>query len=81
MGNLYISKLPEVKTVTHMPPVRDPKRSAMSDLLPGIIHDLEYAAFNLCEKTDCDIPPGVIESTCPEVTLLLAIRRLKQVAG
>jgi hypothetical protein len=46
--------------------------------LHRIIHNLEYAAFNLCEKTDSDVEQGVIESTCPETSLLLAIRELKQ---
>jgi hypothetical protein len=40
-----------------------------------IMYDLEYAAYNLCTKTDSDVGRGVIESTCPEATLLLAIRR------
>jgi len=43
-----------------------------------IIHNLEYAAFNLCEKTDDDIEQGVIDSTCPETSLFIAIRELKQ---
>ncbi len=42
-------------------------------------YDLEYAAFNLCEKSDSDVGKGVIESTCPETTLLLAIRNLSEV--
>ena len=54
--------------------------SDFTGLLSGVINDLEYAAFNLCEKTDDDVHPGVVESTCPEVTLFLAIRKLKQVA-
>jgi hypothetical protein len=47
-------------------------------VMRGIIHDLEYAAYNLCEKTDSDVERGVIESTCPEASLLLSIRRLKE---
>ena len=54
--------------------------SECSDLLSGVIHNLEYAAFNLCKKTDDDVKPGVIDSTCPETSLFIAIRQLKQIA-
>jgi hypothetical protein len=55
--------------------------SSTNDLLCSVISDLEYAAFNLCEKTDDDVGETVIESTCPEATLFIAMRKLKQMTA
>lgn len=55
------------------------KKGACSHLLFGIIENLEYAAYNLCDKSDSEIEEGVFESTCPETTLFLAIRALKEI--
>ncbi len=43
--------------------------------------DLEYSAFNLCDIKIEDLEEGIIESTCPETTLLIAIRNLKAMIG
>lgn len=40
---------------------------------------MEYAAHNLCEKTNDDIDCRVVDSTCPEISLFLAIRELKEI--
>lgn len=44
--------------------------------------NIEYAAFNLCENTDLTIRSKgkIVESTCPETSLLIAIRDLKEVS-
>jgi len=53
-----------------------------SDLLAGIIHNLEYAAYNLCgEKKYIDLQSGITDSTCPEESLLIAIRDLKTITS
>ena len=50
--------------------------------LAKIITDLEYAAYNLCNgKKDTDLPPGIIESTGADDSLLIAIRDLKEIAN
>ncbi|WP_020208998.1 hypothetical protein [Gilvimarinus chinensis] len=43
------------------------------------IHNLEYAAFNLCESVDEAEIKNVVESTCPERSLRIAIRNIKSV--
>lgn len=45
--------------------------------------NMEYAAFNLCENTDLTTrsKDRVVESTCPETSLLIAIRDLKEATG
>lgn len=43
---------------------------------PRLLGDLEYAAHNLCDETEDDVS-RVIESTCPERTLLIAIRDMR----
>lgn len=51
----------------------------MQQELIGIISDLEYAAYNLCNgRKDTDLPIGIMESTGAEDSLLIAIRDLKQ---
>lgn len=47
--------------------------------LDSIIHNLEYASFNLCEKSDDDIELGITDSTCPETSLFIAIRKLNEI--
>ncbi len=49
--------------------------------LEDIIIDLEYAAFNLCDKKVEDLPFGLMESTGADDTLLLAIVRLKNIVN
>ena len=50
------------------------------DSLQGIIKDLEYSAFNLCNgKKYTDLPKGIIESTGAEDTLLISIRELRKI--
>lgn len=47
------------------------------------IGNMEYAAFNLCESMNLDSKNGgrTVETTCPEKSLLIAIRDLKEVTG
>lgn len=46
--------------------------------LKQILYGLEHAAYNLCDgKKYTDLPHDIIESTCPEETLLISIRNLK----
>lgn len=45
--------------------------------LSHILSELEYAAFNLCTNTTEASAERIIESTCPEVSLWIAIRDLK----
>ena len=47
------------------------------ELLSAISAELEYVAFNLCDKSDDEIEQGIVESTCAETTLFIAIRKLK----
>jgi hypothetical protein len=54
----------------------------MNQELNKIISDLEYAAYNLCNgKKDTDLPPGIINSTGAEDSLLIAIRDLKEITN
>jgi hypothetical protein len=50
----------------------------LTQLLSGALYDLEYAAFNLCEtRKEEELDERIVESTCPEASLLLAIRKIK----
>jgi len=50
-------------------------------LLASVIYNLEYAAYNLLDgKKYTDLPKGIIESTNPGDSLLIAIRDLKKIA-
>lgn len=44
------------------------------------LDNIEYAAFNLCETVDLAsrCKGRVVESTCPETSLLIAIRDMKE---
>jgi hypothetical protein len=56
--------------------------SDYSDLLAGILYNLEYAAYNLCDDIKyTDLPKGITDSTGPEESLLIAIRDLKAIAS
>ena len=56
--------------------------SDCNDSLAGIIHNLEYAAYNLLDgKKYTDLPPGIMESTGASESLLIAIRDLKRIAN
>ena len=46
------------------------------DIEAALTH-LEYAAFNLCSVSEIDIK-SIVDSTCPEKSLLIGIRDLKQ---
>lgn len=45
------------------------------------LDNIEYAAFNLCETVDLasQCIGRVVESTCPETSLFIAIRDMKEV--
>jgi hypothetical protein len=47
----------------------------------NIICELEYSAYNLCEKTDEDVNKNTVDSTCPESTMFIAMRRLSLIAN
>lgn len=56
--------------------------SGLNTLLAGIIYNLEYAAYNLLDgKKYTDLPKGIMESTGPGDSLLMAIRDLKEIAS
>ena len=59
----------------------DEKPSDLMQLLASVIYNLEYAAYNLLDgKKYTDLPKGIIESTNPGDSLLIAIRDLKKIA-
>jgi len=56
------------------------------DDLKRVIGDLEYAAYNLCEAETVEGLEKrgngrIVESTCPETSLLIALRDLSEIAG
>ena len=55
--------------------------SELNGVLCPIIGNMEYAAYNLCEGTESELEAGIIESTCPERSLFIALRELKKLAG
>lgn len=55
------------------------KHEDIHKLLTKTISGLEYAAFNLTGlKKSEKLPYGITESTCPEETLLIELRDLKE---
>ena len=59
-----------------------PPKVELNTLLAGIIHNLEYSAYNLLNgKKYTDLPEGITESTGADESLLIAIRDLKELTS
>lgn len=53
----------------------------IKEALNNILYDMEYAAFNLCDdyvNKEDSLDRRIVESTCPKISLLLAVRKLKE---
>lgn len=65
------------KQVVNLAVQAEDQRAVMS----RAANDIAYAIFNLSDKTLNDLKPGIIESTCPTDTALIAERELRKGAA
>lgn len=65
------------KQVVNLAVQAEEQRAVMS----RAANDIAYAIFNLSDKTLNDLKPGIIESTCPTDTALIAERELRKGAA
>jgi len=74
-----------IGSIGQVEPIVSKGDSSADVLLAGIglsLHGLEYAAYNLCDgKTYKDLDKHLSESTCSKDTLLIEIRRLKELVS
>ncbi|MGD9697525.1 hypothetical protein [Acinetobacter sp.] len=74
----FEAMIKDIKPVGKLPESGQMRLEIKFDL-NGIISDLEYAAFNLCDGAKyTDLPENITESTGAKESLLIAIRDLKR---